>query len=126
MCAVRELILKLFVHKHKVYSLLPSVESLPTICQNILHLNKNVLHFAKSDAILTILRNVLSAPEQFTILKRCLCPFAFCNYKCCSMSEFLPVCCLFSYFVMNRKEYLQADGELSFHSTLSFSLGVTI
>jgi hypothetical protein len=50
---------------------------------------------------------------QLLIVKRC---FVFCNYKYVSLLKLFPIVVhVFYYFVMNKNEFIQADGGLSLY-----------
>ena len=58
---------------------------------------------------------------QLLIIKRCLCPIAFCNYKCLNISLFLNSA-VFIHLCHESNKFLQADRGLSLHATLSISV----
>ena len=60
---------------------------------------------------------------QLLIIKRSVCPIAFCNYKCLSIGLFLNSAVFFSFIYHETNKFLQADGGLSLHAKISFSVG---
>ena len=60
---------------------------------------------------------------QLLIIKRCLCPIAFCNYKFLNIGLF-PIVYTFIYFTSPK--FLQADSWLSLHAIFHYSVGDVI
>jgi hypothetical protein len=60
------------------------------------------------------------------VIKRCLCPMTFCSYKCLNISLFLNSGVFYSFICYELTIYLQSDGGLSIHATLSFSIWYVI
>ena len=91
MRTVRVLILNLFTLKLKMHSLLPRVQSLLNIFQNVIDLNTNVLRFAMSEVILTVTRNALCASVFYVseIHHYALCVRTACNI----LQSIVNMCC---------------------------------
>jgi hypothetical protein len=48
---------------------------------------------------------------QLLVIQRCLCPIAFCNYKCFNIG-FFPNSTVYTHlYIMNRSKFLHADGD---------------
>ena len=63
---------------------------------------------------------------QLLIIKRCLYPVAFCNYKCLGIGLFLNNAVFYTFMCHESNKFLQADGSLSLHATFSFYVGDVI
>ena len=63
---------------------------------------------------------------QLLITKRCLCPIFFCDYKCLNIGLFYSSAVIYTFIHSETTKMLQADGVLSLHATLSFSVGDVI
>ena len=58
--------------------------------------------------------------------KRSLCPIVFCNYNCAHIGIFPNSVVFYSIIYLEKTKFLHADGGLSLHATLGFSVGVVI
>ena len=63
---------------------------------------------------------------QLLVIKRCLCPVAFCNYKCLNIGLFTKSASFFTFICHKSNKFLQADGGLSLHATFSCSVADVI
>jgi hypothetical protein len=48
---------------------------------------------------------------QLLVIERCLCPVAFCNYKCFNIGLFPSSAVYIQLYVTNRSKFLHADGD---------------
>lgn len=60
---------------------------------------------------------------QLLIIKCCLCPVTFCSYKCHNIGLYHNSAVFYTFICNKLTKFLQADGGLSNHAPLGFSVG---
>ena len=60
---------------------------------------------------------------QRLVIKRCLCPIAFCNYNCLNIGLYRSSAVFYSFICHKSPTFMQADCGQSLHKSLSFPWG---